>query len=54
MKNPRVFISHASDDNDSFVISFAKRLLEQGVDAWVDKWKCCLETPSLIKFLKKD
>lgn len=39
MKNPRVFISHASDDNDRFVISFAKKLLEQGVDAWVDKWE---------------
>lgn len=37
--NPKVFISHATEDKDSFVISFAKRLRENGIDAWVDKWE---------------
>lgn len=36
---PKVFVSHASEDKDRFVLNFAKRLREKGVDAWFDKWE---------------
>lgn len=36
---PKVFVSHASEDKDRFVLAFAKRLREKGVDAWLDKWE---------------
>ena len=36
---PKVFISHASDDKDRFVINFAIKLRAKGIDAWVDKWE---------------
>jgi hypothetical protein len=36
---PKVFISHASEDKERFVESFAKRLRENGIDAWLDKWE---------------
>lgn len=35
----KVFISHASEDKDRFVLDFARRLREHGVDAWVDVWE---------------
>lgn len=35
---PKVFISHASEDKERFVLRFAKDLRENGVDAWID---CC-------------
>ena len=35
----RVFISHASEDKERFVLAFGKRLRDDGVDAWVDKWE---------------
>jgi len=35
---PKVFISHASEDKP-FVREFAKRLRDNGVDAWVDEWE---------------
>jgi hypothetical protein len=35
----KVFISHASEDKERFVLNFAKKLREQGVDAWVDVWE---------------
>jgi len=38
-KNPKVFICHASEDKERFVLDFAKKLREKGVDAWVDKWE---------------
>jgi len=37
--NPKVFISHASEDKDRFVIEFASKLLNKGIDAWVDRWE---------------
>jgi hypothetical protein len=38
--NLKVFISHASEDKDRFVIGFATRLRQEaGVDAWVDLWE---------------
>ena len=36
---PKVFISHASEDKDRFVLAFAKELRSRGVDAWVDEWE---------------
>lgn len=35
----KVFISHASEDKDRFVLEFAKKLRSHGVDAWVDIWE---------------
>lgn len=37
--SPKVFISHASEDKDRFVIDFATKLRSNGVDAWVDQWE---------------
>jgi hypothetical protein len=39
MAAPKVFVSHASEDKDRFVMAFAERLRANGVDAWVDKWE---------------
>jgi hypothetical protein len=36
---PKVFISHASEDKDRFVIDFASRLRAYGIDAWLDRWE---------------
>jgi len=36
---PSVFISHASEDKDRFVTQFAKKLRDQGIDAWLDDWE---------------
>ena len=37
--NPKVFISHAREDKERFVIDFASKLRANGVDAWLDKWE---------------
>ncbi len=37
--NPKVFVSHASEDKGRFVIEFSQKLRSKGVDAWVDKWE---------------
>jgi len=39
MSNPKVFICHASEDKERFVIPFAVALRAQGVEAWVDKFE---------------
>lgn len=40
MEPPVVFVSHASEDKDRFVLEFATKLRsQQGVDALVDKWE---------------
>lgn len=36
---PKVFISHASEDKNRFVLDFAKRLFDNGIAAWVDEWE---------------
>lgn len=36
---PKVFVSHASEDKARFVIPFATALRARGVDAWVDQWE---------------
>ncbi len=38
-ENPRVFISHASEDKDRFVLGFATKLYSRGIEAWVDRWE---------------
>ena len=38
-ENPKVFISHAGEDNDRFVLDFARKLRSKGIDAWVDRWE---------------
>jgi TIR domain len=38
--NPKVFISHASEDRERFLRAFATKLRQEaGVDAWVDEWE---------------
>ncbi|SES25585.1 TIR domain-containing protein [Vreelandella subterranea] len=36
---PKVFVSHASEDKERFVLGFAEKLRQNGVDAWLDKWE---------------
>jgi hypothetical protein len=33
MTTPKVFVSHASEDKERFVLDFARRLPENGVDS---------------------
>jgi hypothetical protein len=37
--SPKIFVSHASEDKDRFVLRFAERLRQKGIDAWLDKWE---------------
>jgi len=37
--NPKVFVSHASEDKERFVLDFATKLRAKGIDAWLDKWE---------------
>lgn len=39
MTYPKAFISHASEDKSRFVLDFAARLRERGIDAWLDRWE---------------
>ncbi|MHB9102858.1 MAG: toll/interleukin-1 receptor domain-containing protein [Sulfuricella sp.] len=39
MTAPKVFVSHASEDKARFVVDFARRLRENGVEAWLDQWE---------------
>lgn len=39
MEAPKVFVSHASEDKQRFVLAFAERLRANGIDAWVDRWE---------------
>ncbi|MFM0477376.1 TIR domain-containing protein [Paraburkholderia strydomiana] len=36
---PKVFVSHASEDKQRFVIPFATALRARGIEAWVDQWE---------------
>lgn len=35
--NKRLFISHASEDKDSFVRQLASALQDSGIDVWYDE-----------------
>lgn len=37
--SPKVFVSHASEDKERFVLDFAEKLRQNGIDAWLDKWE---------------
>ncbi|HKU76580.1 MAG TPA: toll/interleukin-1 receptor domain-containing protein [Pyrinomonadaceae bacterium] len=37
--NPKVFVSHAGEDKERFVLNFSARLRACGIDAWVDQWE---------------
>ena len=37
--NPKVFISHASEDKERFVLRFYERLRSKGIDAWLDTFE---------------
>ena len=37
--SPKVFLSHASEDKDRFVLNFATKLMQKGIDVWLDKWE---------------
>lgn len=37
--NEKVFISHAGEDKDRFVLPFALALRREQIDAWVDTWE---------------
>ena len=39
MTAPKVFLSHASEDKDRFVVGLARQLRESGVDVWLDQWE---------------
>lgn len=39
VKALKAFVSHASEDKERFVLGFATKLLENGINAWVDKWE---------------
>jgi TIR domain len=39
LMHPKVFLSHASEDKDRFVVNFARQLRENGVDVWLDQWE---------------
>jgi TIR domain len=44
----KVFMSHASEDKDRFVLPFATKLQARGLDVWVDRWEM-LPGDSLVK-----
>jgi hypothetical protein len=36
---PKIFIIHASEDKQRFVLDFGTKLRANGIDAWLDKWE---------------
>lgn len=38
-ETPQVFLSHASEDKERFVLRFAQLLRAKGVDVWLDRWE---------------
>ncbi len=36
---PKLFLSHATEDKERFVLGFATKLRENGIDAWLDRWE---------------
>lgn len=47
----KVFISHDSRDKKRFVDNFARKLIENGIDVWYDKWELKFGD-SLMKIFK--
>jgi hypothetical protein len=46
--NPRVFVSHGSEDKERFVVPLARQLMSRGIDVWLDKWEM-LPGDSLVR-----
>ena len=36
---PKAFMSHASEDKERFVLDFATKLRNRGIDVWLDHWE---------------
>jgi hypothetical protein len=36
---PIAFMSHTPEDKERFVLEFARRLRERGIDIWLDRWE---------------
>jgi hypothetical protein len=47
-QNPRLFLSHGSEDKERFVLPFGRRLMARGIDVWLDNWEM-LPGDSLVK-----
>jgi TIR domain len=37
--SPKTYVSHASEDHERFVLGFATKLRQHGINAWVDEWE---------------
>jgi hypothetical protein len=48
VSNPKVFMSHASEDKEGFVVAFTTALRQRGLDVWLDRW-AMLPGDSLVK-----
>jgi len=52
-KHPKAFMSHASEDKKRFVLDFAKKLRQKGIDAWLDKWEMKLGDSLIDKIFEE-
>jgi len=50
---PKVFLSHASEDKERFVLDFAKKLRGKGIDVWLDKWEILLGDSLIDKIFEE-
>jgi hypothetical protein len=50
---PKVFLSHASEDKERFVLNFAKKLREKGIDVWLDKWEMLIGDSLIDKIFEE-
>lgn len=37
--HPKVFLCHASEDKERFVLGFAEKMRQKGIDVWLDIWE---------------
>ena len=51
--SPKVFISHASEDKERFVLKFAEKLRNKGIDVWLDKWEMILGDSLVSKIFEE-
>lgn len=51
--HPKVFVSHASEDKDRFVIPFAEQLRARGIDVWVDRWEMLVGDSLVAKIFRE-
>ena len=53
LESPRVLVCHSSKDMKRFVLKFATRLRENGIDAWLDKWEMQIGDSLVDKIFKE-